>query len=60
MQEIEASTLTAPSLAAVHQRIKDVVRVLENFSVLRDPSRPRKDYVAQVGTTFHQAGQVYV
>ena len=47
-QEIEASTLTAPNLAAVQQRIKDVVRVLDNFSALRDPERPRKDYVAQV------------
>ena len=48
-QEIEASSLTAPDLAGVQRRIKDVVRVLDSFSQLRDPSRPRKDYVNQVG-----------
>ena len=47
-QEIEASSLSAPDLAGVQRRIKDVVRVLDDFSRLRDPSRPRKDYVAQV------------
>ena len=47
-QEIEASSLTAPDLAGVQRRIKDVVRVLDDFAKLRDPSRPRKDYVAQV------------
>ena len=52
-QEIEASSLTAPDLAGVQRRIKDVVRVLDDFAKLRDPSRPRKDYVAQV---YYYAG----
>ena len=35
-------------LAAVLRRVKDVVRVLENFRQLRDPARTRGEYMDQV------------
>ena len=47
-QQIEAETLAPPDLALVQRRIKDVVRVLDDFSRLREPSKSRKDYVAQL------------
>ncbi|KAK9820619.1 hypothetical protein WJX72_012348 [[Myrmecia] bisecta] len=45
--EIEAAGF-APDLAAVKLRIKEVSRVLENFKVLRDPEKPRSQYMAQL------------
>ena len=39
-------------LAAVLRRVKDVVRVLENFKQLRDPARSRAEYVDQVRTAL--------
>jgi len=39
----------ALDLAAVLRRVKDVVRVLENFRQLRDPARTRAEYMDQVG-----------
>ncbi|KAI9003911.1 NOL1/NOP2/sun family-domain-containing protein [Hyaloraphidium curvatum] len=47
-QEIEKDTLVAPDLALVQQRIQDVIRVLGNFKELRDPDRPRTDYLEQL------------
>lgn len=44
-QQIEAEKLAPPNLAIVQRRIRDVVRVLENFSRLRQPERARKDYL---------------
>ena len=34
------------SLQAVHERMHDIVRVLCNFKTLRQPGRPRREYVA--------------
>jgi ribosomal RNA methyltransferase Nop2 len=36
----------APDLAATRRRIKEAVRVLDDFARLRDPARARGDYVA--------------
>lgn len=47
-QQIEAEKLAPPDLAIVQRRIRDVVRVLENFSRLRHPERARKDYLEQL------------
>ncbi len=35
-------------LAAVMRRMKEVVRVLENFAALREPGRSRVEYMDQV------------
>ena len=35
-------------LAAVLRRVKEIVRVLENFKSLRDPARSRSEYMDQV------------
>lgn len=39
----------ALDLAAVLRRVKEIVRVLENFKSLRDPERSRSEYMDQVG-----------
>ncbi len=52
-QQLEAERLAPPDLAMVQQRIKDIVRVLESFTQLRDPARPRSDYISQV--SLHSA-----
>lgn len=44
-QEIEKEAIMAPDLALLSTRIQDVIRVLGNFKELRDPERPRSDYV---------------
>lgn len=38
----------APDLTAALRRIREVARVLGNFAALRDPARPRADYMEQV------------
>lgn len=38
----------ALDLAAVLRRVKEIVRVLENFKSLRDPERSRSEYMDQV------------
>jgi len=47
-QQIEAESLAAPDLALVQRRIRDVVRVLDDFSKLREPDRDRGDYTDQL------------
>ncbi len=47
-QQIEAERLAVPDLALVQRRIRDIVRVLDDFKRLRDPGRPRSDYVNQL------------
>lgn len=47
-QQIEAERLAAPDLALVQRRIRDIVRVLDDFSRLREPGRPRGDYIDQL------------
>ncbi len=46
----------ALDLAAVLRRVKDVVRVLENFRQLRDPARTRAEYMDQVGARRQLCG----
>jgi hypothetical protein len=45
----------APDLSAALRRIKEVARVLGSFAALRDPARPRADYVDQVPSRQPQA-----
>lgn len=47
-QQIEAEKLAPPDLALVQRRIRDVVRVLDDFAHLRDAERPRGDYLNQL------------
>lgn len=47
-QQIEAERLAPPDLALVQRRIRDVVRVLDDFAHLRDRDRPRGEYIAQL------------
>ena len=47
-QQIEAEKLAPPDLALVQRRIRDVVRVLDDFAHLRDAGRPRGDYLNQL------------
>ena len=47
-QQIEAERLAPPDLALVQRRIRDVVRVLDDFAKLRDPGRPRGEYITQL------------
>ena len=42
-----------PDLPGILRRIKEVARVLDNFKDLRDPARPRSDYMEQVQMTFY-------
>lgn len=41
----------AQDLAAVLRRVKEIVRVLENFKSLRDPERSRSEYMDQASAT---------
>ena len=47
-QQIESESLAIPDLAMVQRRVKDVVRVLDDFKRLREPGRSRQDYVQQL------------
>lgn len=47
-QEVEAEQFAGADLEAVRRRVKEVVRVLDNFKELRDPSRARSDYMDQL------------
>ncbi|KAG5456684.1 MAG: putative ribosomal RNA methyltransferase nop2, partial [Olpidium bornovanus] len=46
-QEIKKEAV-APDLHVVRQRTKEIINVLNNFRELRDPGRPRSDYVEQL------------
>jgi ribosomal RNA methyltransferase Nop2 len=48
-QQVEAERLAPPDLALVQRRIRDCVRVLEDFGRLRQEGRSRADYLEQVG-----------
>ena len=47
-QQIEAEKLAIPDLAMVQRRVRDVVRVLDDFKRLREPGRSRNEYVEQL------------
>ena len=47
-QQIEAEKLAVPDLAMVQRRVRDIVRVLEDFKRLRDESKSRQDYIDQL------------
>ncbi len=51
MEGAEPGPGEAPDLSAALRRIKEVARVLGSFATLRDPARPRADYVDQVPLT---------
>ena len=52
---MEAEKLAAPDLALVQRRIRDVVRVLEDFNRLRDSSHSRAEYLEQVSQRMSRA-----
>ncbi len=47
-QQIESESLDMPDLAMVQRRVKEIVRVLDDFKRLREPGRSRQDYVQQL------------
>jgi ribosomal RNA methyltransferase Nop2 len=47
-QQIETEKLAMPDLAMVLRRVKDIVRVLDDFKRLREPDRSRQDYIQQL------------
>lgn len=47
-QQIESERLAPPDLGLVQRRIKDVVRILDDFAQLREPGRSREDYMNQL------------
>lgn len=47
-QQIETERLAVPDLAMIKRRVKDIVRVLDDFKRLREPGRSRKDYLDQL------------
>ena len=47
-QQIESESLAMPDLAMVQRRVKEIVRVLDDFKRLREPGRSRQDYVQQL------------
>ena len=47
-QQIETERLAPPDLALVQRRIRDIVRVLDDFARLRDGTRSRSDYMTQL------------
>lgn len=48
LPEAEEEAAGVMNLNAVQRRIREVARVLDNFKALRDPGRPRKEYIEQV------------
>jgi 25S rRNA (cytosine2870-C5)-methyltransferase len=47
-QQIESEKLAIPDLAMVQRRVRDVVRVLDDFKRLREPGRSRNEYIEQL------------
>ena len=47
-QQIESESLAMPDLAMVQRRVKDIVRILDDFKRLREPGRSRQEYVQQL------------
>lgn len=47
-QQIEAEKLAVPDLALIQRRVRDVVRVLDDFKRLREPGRSRREYLDQL------------
>ncbi|KAI9104665.1 NOL1/NOP2/sun family-domain-containing protein, partial [Phlyctochytrium arcticum] len=47
-QEIEKDAQMAEDVSLVHTRIQEIIRVLNNFSELRDPERSRVEYIDQL------------
>ncbi|KAJ3162205.1 rRNA (cytosine-C5-)-methyltransferase nop2 [Irineochytrium annulatum] len=48
-QEIETEHLSKPEdLQIIHQRISEIVRILNDFQKLREPTRSRSEYIAQL------------
>lgn len=48
LQELEEEQQGAPPLPKLQARIRDIVRVLSNFKVLRQPDVARSEYVARL------------
>ena len=47
--DVEGATAAGvPDLALAQRRVKDIVRVLDNFAALREPGRARPEYMEQV------------
>ena len=47
-QQIETERLAVPDLAMIKRRVKDIVRVLDDFKRFREPGRSRKEYLDQL------------
>jgi len=47
-QQIAKDSFAPPDLKAVHQRIQDIIGVLNNFKKMKDPEMSRADYVSQL------------
>lgn len=53
-QEIEAEGQAAPDMALMMQRIREVIRVLQNFRELRDEGVPRSRYIERLRADLMQ------
>ncbi|TPX65270.1 hypothetical protein SpCBS45565_g05285 [Spizellomyces sp. 'palustris'] len=47
-QEIEKDAQVAEDVSLVQTRIQEIIRVLNNFKELKDPDRPRSEYIDQL------------
>ena len=47
-QEVDAEQDMNPDLAVVQNRMQEIIRILSNFSELRDPERSRSEYTEQL------------